>query len=147
MGCRGVPNPYRKYQLQELGISPFLIYRCCCGYDVFRRDYIFCWIPLFKQLYVLGHPCICWTVRKHPPWYLYLYEYLRRCHHPGAAIRTPVPRYHTQFDEIIRSRHNTGMILKELTLLATCHAASRSLNITVLRFASVSTGIGEIIPL
>ena len=31
-----------------LGISPFLIDHCCCGYSIFCRDYHICWIPLLK---------------------------------------------------------------------------------------------------
>ena len=30
-------------------------------------------VLLLKQIYVLGYPCICWGVRKHHPWHLYLY--------------------------------------------------------------------------
>jgi len=43
-------------------LSILTIHFVCC---------LFSGVFLFKQIYVLGHPCICWTVRKHPPWYLY----------------------------------------------------------------------------
>ena len=37
VGGRGVRDPCRKCQLQEFGISPFLICHGCCGSDVFCR--------------------------------------------------------------------------------------------------------------
>ena len=40
---RRSPQPSRLIRVcsRMLGVSPFLIYRGCCGYDVFRRDWVF----------------------------------------------------------------------------------------------------------
>jgi len=46
---RDTNYPCLKCLAHLLGISPFLIDHCCCGYSMFNRDSHICWIPLLNK--------------------------------------------------------------------------------------------------
>jgi len=60
-------------------LSILTIHFVCC---------LFSGVLLLKQIYVLGYPCICWGVRKHHPWHLYLRKHCNDLLSLHTVLRT-----------------------------------------------------------